>query len=81
MMRDAHEIDLDIHHQKEDARRVNLIMRDVSDNICEVYDLLKEARDYIDLAPEDMDISGQARGIVKRIDKLLPIISNICDRI
>jgi hypothetical protein len=80
-MRDAHEIDLDLHYQREDARRVNSIMQDVSSNMCEFHDLLKEARDYIDLVPEDLDTAGEARDIVKRIDKILPIIANICDRV
>ena len=80
-MRDAHEIDLDLHYQREDALRVNSIMQDVSSNMCEFHDLLKEARDYIDLVPEDLDTAGEARDIVKRIDKILPIIANICDRV
>jgi hypothetical protein len=81
-------MDLDLYYQREDARRVNSIMQDVSNNMCEFHDLLKEARDYINLVPEDLDTAGEdldtageARDIVKRIDKILPIIANICDRV
>lgn len=76
MSYDVHLLDWSRHDARQTAQDNQQLLNDVTDNIITVYDLLTEARNY--LAASN---ATEGQRIAQEIDKILPSISSICDRV
>lgn len=76
MSYDVHLLDWGRHDARETAHDNQQLLNDVTDNINSVYDLLTEARDYL-----AADNAAEGRRIAQEIEKILPSILSICQRV
>lgn len=73
---DVHLLDFNRHDERQTAHDNQQLLNDVTDAINPVYDLLTEARNYL-----ASDNSSEGRRIAQEIEKILPSILSICDRV
>jgi hypothetical protein len=76
MSYDVHLLDFNRHDARQTAHDNQQLLNDVTDTINPVCDLLTEARDYL-----ASDNSAEGRRIAQEIEKILPSILSICDRV
>jgi hypothetical protein len=73
---DVHLLDFNRHDARQTAHDNQQLLNDVTDTINPVYDLLTEARDYL-----AADNTAEAKRIAQEIEKILPSILSICERV